>query len=102
MSPLIRSTGSKRQSRLAGHAPFSCQLTARNSIPSNNSSPGSNRSYANCRRALLSSFGEQSPLFSKRFPKKNAKLISQTRDTPNLIEKCSSLKRLHVLHHCLL
>jgi tripartite-type tricarboxylate transporter receptor subunit TctC len=26
------------------------------------------------------------------FPKKNATLISQTRDTPNLIEKCSSLQ----------
>src|SRR5258708_17652833 len=37
----------------------------------------------------MSSFGEQSPLFSKGFPKKNAKLISQTRATPNLIEKCS-------------
>ena len=41
------------------------------------------------RRALLRNFGEQSPLFSKVFPKKNAKLISQTRGTPNLIEKCS-------------
>jgi hypothetical protein len=39
--------------------------------------------------ALLRSFGEQSPLFSKGFPKENAKLISQTQDTPNLIEKCS-------------
>jgi hypothetical protein len=38
----------------------------------------------------LRSFGEQSPLFSKVFPKKNATLISRTRDTPNLIEKCSS------------
>jgi hypothetical protein len=38
----------------------------------------------------LRNFGEQSPLFSKEFPKKNAKLISQTRATPNLIEKCSS------------
>src|SRR6267154_6408453 len=43
-------------------------------------------------RALLSSFGEQSLLFSKGFPKKNAKLISQTRATPNLIEKCSSCR----------
>jgi transposase len=33
---------------------------------------------------------EQSPLLSKEFPKENAKPISQTRDTPNLIEKCSS------------
>src|SRR5258706_10723049 len=65
------------------------RLTAPISIPSNNSSQDSNRSYAKRRRALLSSFGEQSPLFSKRFPKKNAKLISQTRATPNLIEKCS-------------
>jgi hypothetical protein len=39
--------------------------------------------------ALLRSFGEQSPLFSKVFPKKNATLISRTRDTPNLTEKCS-------------
>jgi hypothetical protein len=38
----------------------------------------------------LRSFGEQSPHFSKVFPKKNATLISRTRDTPNLIEKCSS------------
>jgi hypothetical protein len=38
----------------------------------------------------LRSFGEQSPLFSKVFPKKNATLISRTRDTPNLTEKCSS------------
>jgi hypothetical protein len=38
----------------------------------------------------LRSFGEQSPPFSKVFPKKNATLISRTRDTPNLIEKCSS------------
>src|SRR6266436_6325643 len=90
MFPLTRSTGSKKQSRLAAHAPFSCRLTARTSIPSNNSSQGSNRSYAKSRRALLRSFGEQSPLFSKGFPKKNAKLISQTQDTPNLIEKCSS------------
>ena len=29
-----------------GHALFFCQLTARTSIPSNNSSPDSNRSYA--------------------------------------------------------
>jgi transposase len=29
--------------------------------------------------------------FSKLFPKKNVTLISRTRDTPNLIEKCSSL-----------
>ena len=35
-------------------------------------------------------FGEQSHLFSKGFPKTNAKLILQTRATPNLIEKCSS------------
>src|SRR6202521_4146210 len=89
MFPLIRSTGSKKQSRLAAHTLFFCQLTARISIPSNNSSRDSNRSYAKRRRALLSSFGEQSPLFSKRFPKTNAKLISQTRATPNLIEKCS-------------
>src|SRR5258706_1801877 len=89
MFPLIRSTGSKKQSKLAAHAPFSCRLTAPISIPSNNSSQDSNRSYAKRRRALLSSFGEQSPLFSKGFPKKNAKLISQTRATPNLIEKCS-------------
>src|SRR5258706_7628902 len=66
------------------------RLTAPISIPSNNSSQDSNRSYAKRRRALLSSFGEQSPLFSKGFPKKNAKLISQTQATPNLIEKCSS------------
>src|SRR6266446_6077975 len=92
MFPLTRSTGSKKQSRLAAHAPFSCRLTARTSIPSNNSSQGSNRSYAKSRRALLRSFGEQSPLFSKGFPKKNAKLISQTQDTPNLIEKCSRRK----------
>ena len=39
---------------------------------------------------MLRNFGEQSPLFSKMFPKKNAKLISRTRDTPNLIGKCSS------------
>src|SRR6266478_5167433 len=89
MFPLIRSTGSKKQSKLAAHAPFSYRLTAPISIPSNNSSQDSNRSYAKRRRALLSSFGEQSPLFSKGFPKKNAKLISQTRATPNLIEKCS-------------
>jgi hypothetical protein len=38
----------------------------------------------------LRSFGEQSPLFSKGFLKENAKLISQTLATPNLIEKCSS------------
>src|SRR6266481_9522596 len=90
MFPLIRSTGSKKQSKLAAHAPFSHRLTAPISIPSNNSSQDSNRSYAKRRRALLSSFGEQSPLFSKGVPKKNAKLISQTRATPNLIEKCSS------------
>src|SRR5258706_1207213 len=66
------------------------RLTAPISIPSNNSSQDSNRSYAKRRRALLSSCGEQSPLFSKGFPKKNAKLISQTQATPNLIEKCSS------------
>src|SRR5258708_15861972 len=89
MFPLIRSTGSKKQSRLAAHAPFSCRLTVRTSIPSNSFSQDSNRSYAKLRRALLSSFGEQSPLFSKGFPKKNAKLISQTPATPNLIEKCS-------------
>src|ERR1700681_3954679 len=89
MFPFIRSTGSKKQSRLVAHAPFFCQLTARISIPSNNSSRDSNRSYAKRRRALLSSFGEQSPLFSKGFPKTNAKLISQTRATPNLIGKCS-------------
>src|SRR6266404_9824123 len=89
MFPLIRSTGSKKQSKLAAHAPFSYRLTAPISIPSNNSSQASNRSYAKLRRALLSSFGEQSPLFSKGFPKKNAKLISQTQATPNLIEKCS-------------
>src|SRR6266481_4154566 len=93
MFPLIRSTGSKKQSKLAAHAPFSYRLTAPISIPSNNSSQDSNRSYAKRRRALLSSFGEQSPLFSKGFPKKNAKLISQTRATPNLIEKCSSVGR---------
>src|SRR5258706_13733164 len=68
------------------------RLTAPISIPSNNSSQDSNRSYAKRRRALLSSFGEQSPLFSKGFPKKNAKLISQTRATPNLIEKYSSAR----------
>jgi hypothetical protein len=45
----------------------------------------------------LRSFGEQSPLFSKVFPKKNATLISRTRDTPNLIEKCSSRIRGHRL-----
>jgi hypothetical protein len=39
----------------------------------------------------VGSFGALSPHFSKRFPKKNAKLISQTQATPNLIEKCSSL-----------
>src|SRR5712671_4124443 len=94
MFPLIRSTGSKKQSKLAAHAPFSYRLTAPISIPSNNSSQGSNRSYAKSRRELLSSFGEQSPLFSKGFPKKNAKLISQTRATPNLIEKCSSEAQL--------
>src|SRR6266436_4111158 len=93
MFPLIRSTGSKKQSKLAAHAPFSYRLTAPISIPSNNYSQDSNRSYAKRRRALLSSFGEQSPLFSKGFPKKNAKLISQTRATPNLIEKCSSMLR---------
>ena len=38
-------------------------------------------------------FGEQSHLFSKGFPKTNAKLILQTRATPNLIEKCSSAHR---------
>src|SRR6266404_4550257 len=96
MFPLIRSTGSKKQSKLAAHAPFSYRLTAPISIPSNNSSQDSNRSYAKRRRALLSSFGEQSPLFSKGFPKKNAKLISQTRATPNLIEKCSS-RQIHRL-----
>jgi hypothetical protein len=42
------------------------------------------------------SFGEQSPLFSKVFPKKNATLISPTRDTPNLIEKCSSPSALAI------
>src|SRR5258706_1716712 len=73
------------------------RLTAPISIPSNNSSQDSNRSYAKRRRALLSSFGEQSPLFSKGFPKKNAKLISQTRATPNLIEKCS--RRNSYAHH---
>src|SRR6266404_6434932 len=40
-------------------------------------------------RALLSSFGKLSPHFSKGFPRKNAKLISQTQATLNLIEKCS-------------
>src|ERR1700686_4789368 len=93
MFPLTRSAGSKKQSRLAAHAPFSCRLTVQISIPSNNSSQDSNRSYAKLRRVLLRSFGEQSPLFSKGFPKENAKLISQTRDTPNLIEKCSSRRR---------
>jgi hypothetical protein len=34
---------------------------------------------------------ELSPHFSKGFPRKNAKLISQTQATPNLIEKCSSV-----------
>src|SRR6266481_2287441 len=97
MFPLTRSTGSKKQSRLAAHAPFSCRLTARTSIPSNNSSQGSNRSYAKSRRALLRSFGEQSPLFSKGFPKKNAKLISQTQATPNLIEKCSRRRGTYAL-----
>jgi len=38
--------GSKKQSRLAAHSLFFCQLTARISIPSNNSSRDSNRSYA--------------------------------------------------------
>ncbi len=38
----------------------------------------------------MRSFGEQSPLFSKGFPKENAKLISQTQAIPNLIEKCSN------------
>jgi hypothetical protein len=46
MFPLIRSTGSKKQSKLAAHAPFFYRLTAPISIPSNNSSQASNRSYA--------------------------------------------------------
>src|SRR5216683_5064103 len=102
MFPRIRSTGSKQQSRLAVHAPFFCQLTARISIPSNNSSRDSNRSCAKRRRALLRDFGEQSPLFSKEFPKTNAMLISQIQGMPNLIEKCSSLvvdDRARLLRH---
>src|SRR5258708_6860391 len=56
-----------------------CALSGRDST---------HRTDRNC-GATSSNFGEQSPLFSKRFPKTNAKLISQTRATPNLIEKCS-------------
>src|SRR5260370_5948643 len=90
MFPLIRSTGrrSNRGSRRTRHFPAGLQ-------------PRSQSHRTTLRKtqivltqnegALLSSFGEQSPLFSKGFPKKNAKLISQTRATPNLIEKCSSL-----------
>jgi uncharacterized membrane protein YkvA (DUF1232 family) len=49
----------------------------------------------------LSSFGELSPHFSKGFPKKKAKLISQTRDTPNLIEKCSKAVGVCVVAYAL-
>src|SRR6266404_5374965 len=48
-------------------------------------------------RALLSSFGELSPHFSKGFPRKNAKLISQTRATLYLIEKCSASAEMAAL-----
>src|SRR5258707_14045502 len=69
-----------------------CALSGRDST---------HRTDRNC-GATSSSFGEQSPLFSKGFPKKNAKLISQTRATPNLIEKCSSAGRICTLYraHC--
>ena len=40
--------------------------------------------------------------FLKGVSKKNAKLISQTRDTPNLIEKCSSLKPALKVRVCIL
>src|SRR5271169_2635963 len=94
MFPRTRLTGSKKQSRLVAHALFFCQLTAQISIPSNNSSRDSNRSCAKRRRALLRHFGEQSPLFSKEFPKTNAMLISQTQGMPDLIEKCSRSPQL--------
>jgi transposase len=69
------------------------------SIPSNNSSQDSNRSYAKRRRALLRNFEEQSTPFSTGFPKKSAKLISQTRDTPNLSRNALALSKSDVHWH---
>src|SRR5512145_1182003 len=89
-SAFTRSQASVKQSKRAVQLSSIFRRTARTSIRSNSSSPNSRRYFE--RRLPIPSpvYGQPSPPASKSSRRVNALHTSPTRDTVNLIVKCSS------------